>query len=357
MIFKAKGIHRVRKRLANGAHCYYYYVVRGGPRFWKSDAPVAEDSPPRAFVTAYEAGRSRLRAGAEEPVHPLSLAQTISEYRASPKYRRLKPITKREYERAIEEVLAAFGKKRLSAFTKPQNRKRIKAWHWSFEDTPRQADMYLGMLVTILNFAVDQGDIPNHCADRIERLHEADHSNVIWLPEEQQALIDAAKLPSRYLIISAAFTGLRRKDVCAIPATADKGDHLNWWTSKSNERTEVVIPIVPEYRRHLDELKAYRARFEVPPMTLHCNSRGKPYTPDGLSSCFDDARSVVKIDKRFHDLRGTAVHNFIRANFLDDEIAEIVGWATKDVRAIRRKYADRATIVNAAIERLKRSSQ
>ncbi|MFN3254022.1 hypothetical protein [Roseibium album] len=358
MKFKAKGIHRVRKKLASGGERFYYYVERGGPKFWTADVPVPEPPPP-SFQKAYETEREKLINSQDRP-HPSTLGATIAEYRQSPKYTKLKPITRRDYDRSLVVIKKEFGKKRISAFTKPQNRKRIKAWHWQFETTPRQGDMHLGMLVTVLNFAIDQGDIASHCATNIDRMHEADHSSVIWLPDENEALVKAASRPGHFLIQTASFTGLRRSDVVTIPATADKGDHLNWWTSKSNKRTEVVIPIIPEYRAVLDEMKTYRETFEVQPMTLHCNSKGLPYSPWGLDSVFDRAREQLSVDKRFHDLRGTAVHNFIRANFTDDEIAEIaeiVGWKTEDVKAIRRKYADRATIVKAAIDRLSKTKR
>lgn len=350
MLLTEKGIHAVRRKLASGKYRYHYYAWRGGPKFWTSEQPVSEPAPndfTEALRTAIGASTKRSLSTDRGTLRAL-----ISEYKDSPKFTRLKPITRREYSRALDAVADKFGAKPLRAFRQPKARKVIKSWHWSYEKTPRQGDMYLGMLVTLLNFAVDQGDLDQHCCDGIERMHEADHSKVIWRPDEQALLFAAAKKPARFLIQSAAFTGLRRTDVCKLPATADKGDHLNWWTSKSNSRTEVVIPIIPEYRLILDELKSFRESFETPPITLHCNSRGRPYTPDGLSSCFDDARARVGIDKRFHDLRGTAVHNYIRAGFRDDEIAEVVGWSTTDVRSIRRKYADRASIVRAAIDRL-----
>lgn len=47
-----KGIHRVRKRLANGALAEYHYAWRGGPRFWDSTKPFGKDSV--EYVDAYQ---------------------------------------------------------------------------------------------------------------------------------------------------------------------------------------------------------------------------------------------------------------------------------------------------------------
>jgi len=45
----------------------------------------------------------------------------------------------------------------------------------------------------------------------------------------------------------------------------------------------------------------------------------------------------------------------MHAGMGDTEIAEVLGWKTVDVAAIRRKYVGRAAIVSAAIARMEKN--
>jgi len=56
-------------------------------------------------------------------------------------------------------------------------------------------------------------------------------------------------------------------------------------------------------------------------------------------------------------LRGSFVLELINAGFKDADIAEMAGWKSRDVKAIRRKYVDRSAIVHAAIRRLERNME
>ncbi|WP_063297784.1 tyrosine-type recombinase/integrase [Pseudovibrio sp. Ad37] len=234
-------------------------------------------------------------------------------------------------------------------------RKIIKQWHQGFSKTPRQADMHLSMLVRLLNYAVDQGETADHCAGNIKHLHSSNRADIIWLPEEIEALLKAASMPARLLLEFAVHSGLRRTDLVNIPATADKGDYLQWWSSKSNKRNEIIIPVTPELRAVINNAKAYRRTRTTKSATLLCNSRGRPYTPDGFSTMFDKARGKTGINKNLHDLRGTAVTNYIRAGFTDQEIGEFVGWKLENVQSIRRIYVTRSEVMTAAINRLKQN--
>ncbi len=353
-----KGMHRVRSKLSDGTPRFRYYAWRGGPCFWTNDgAPLKPPYPPK-FKTAYETAKLTANSSVSNEDRG-RIKGVIEAYKSDHAYLKNKAITRREYDRSLAQVEKKFGRAKIGAFTDPRMRKEVKKWHQSFATTPRQADMHLGVLVTLLNFAKDQGEISGHCAEDIDRLHTANRSSIIWEPEEFVLLGQSCVVPSIWPIMAAGYSGLRRTDIVTMPKTADKGDHLNWWTSKSNGQNEVVVPIVAEFRRILDQANEHRERLEekrgAECMTLFCNSLGKPFTPDGLSTQFDKARAAAKIQKRFHDLKGTAVHNFIQAGFNDEEIAEIVGWSTKDVKQIRRRYADRKVIVMSAISRLERN--
>ena len=88
--------------------------------------------------------------------------------------------------------------------------------------------------------------------------------------------------------------------------------------------------------------------------TVLVNSRGRAWTPDGLNSSFNDARSKTECRKRIHDLRGTAVTEWCLAGMSDAEIAGAFGWSPARVAEIRRLYVDQARVVVSIGERLHR---
>ena len=58
---------------------------------------------------------------------------------------------------------------------------------------------------------------------------------------------------------------------------------------------------------------------------------------------------------RFHDLRGTASTNFIRAGLDLDDVAMILGWAKGKVEQIAARYVTGETIGLALVEKLRRN--
>ncbi|WP_269581907.1 tyrosine-type recombinase/integrase [Roseibium sp. Sym1] len=353
-----KGMHRVQSTLNDGTLRVRYYAWRRGPCFWTNDGAPLKPPYPSKFKSAFDAAKSAANASIRTEDRG-RIKGVIEAYKSDHSYLKNKAITRREYDRSLAKIEEKFGRAKIGAFKDPRMRREVKKWHQSFAVTPRQADMHLGVLVKLLNFAKDEGDISGHCAEDIDRIHTANRASIIWEPDEFALLGQHCMVPSIWPILTAGYSGLRRTDIVTMPKTADKGDHLNWWTSKSNGMNEVVVPIVSEFRQILDQANEYRECKEekrgAECMTLFCNSLGRAYSPDGLSTEFQKARSATGVDKRFHDLKGTAVHNFVQAGFKDDEIAEIVGWSTNDVKQIRRRYADRKVIVLSAISRLERN--
>jgi len=62
------------------------------------------------------------------------------------------------------------------------------------------------------------------------------------------------------------------------------------------------------------------------------------------------------VELGMRNLRGTFATRCMIAGLTDQEIADILGWTTKDVAAIRIKYVDQARVVVAMAERIARAS-
>jgi integrase len=57
-------------------------------------------------------------------------------------------------------------------------------------------------------------------------------------------------------------------------------------------------------------------------------------------------------DVRFHDLRGTAATHFIRAGLPLNDVASIMGWTTKQVEQIARRYVTGEALAAGMLKRL-----
>ncbi len=343
------GIHRVRRRLANGDERFHYYAWRGGPSFWISAKPVADPAPPE-FLTAFENARAGRIAAAESPRDPIEAL--IRRFRAA-RFPSLSKSMKTTYEDGFEHIAGRFRGAEIGFFAERMMRGKVKEWHRSFSDTPRAADMRLGTLVALMNFAVDEGIVASHALERIERLHSADRAHLVWEPAEVELYATDAPFPLYLALQLLRLTGLRRGDALKIPLSADCGSHLAWTTSKTE--AEVAIPVVQELRRVLDLAADRRRAEQVVATTILFNGRGRPWTASGFSASFDKRRRALGIAKTMHDLRGTAATAFMGAGFSDEEVGDILGWKTADIAYIRKRYVARGAIVSAALARLERN--
>ena len=250
-----------------------------------------------------------------------------------------------------------FGDKRV--------RGDILAWRDGYAAKPRSADMAIQVLSRLLSWGVDRGKLDKNYAAGVEHLYENDRSEIIWQAEEFSVFYAAASIEVQEAVELAACTGLRRTDLVAMPWDAIGPHAIMWKTSKSRGRARVVIPILPETRNLLQRIKARHAATmeRLPPAkrrdmpaTILSNSRWQPWTPMGLGSRFNDAKRESGITVNLHDLRGTFATRCMIAGLTDQEIADILGWNTKDVAVIRIKYVDQARVVIAIAERISKAA-
>jgi integrase len=224
--------------------------------------------------------------------------------------------------------------------------------------------MAIQVLSRLLSWGVDRTRLTNNVAEGIASLYENNRSDIIWLPSHFEAFNAQASIEVQEAVALAACTGLRRGDLVKLPRAAI-GDHaIVWNTGKSRGRALVVIPLLAETKALLKsieerweaEQQAQRPSRRKPfPETVLSNSRWQPWTPMGFGSRFNDAKVESGIEVNLHDLRGTFATRCMIAGLTDQEIADILGWTTKEVAAIRVKYVDQARVVVAIGERLARA--
>lgn len=353
---KAGGPHIVAVRKLGKPVRWYVYAWRGGPVVHKSVGTVRPKLTAGIIRKISEVQAERKEQGDDDTIGAL-----IKAYRASPEWNKLSESTKPTWRTWLDRIDTQFGKAPLKAAEDRRFRGDILSWRDQWASQPRSADMSIQVIGRLLSWGVDRGKLENNRATGIGQLYENDRSDIIWEPHHFEAFNAQASVEVQEAVELCACTGLRRTDLVGVPWKA-VGDHaIIWQTSKSRGRARIVVPLLPETRALLDRIKVRHAiemeakrphrRKDLPP-TILANSRWVSWTPMGFGSRFNDAKQASKIEVNLHDLRGTFATRCMIAGLTDQEIADILGWNTKDVAAIRMKYVDQARVVVAIAERI-----
>lgn len=316
----------------------HHYAWRGGPR-------IEGEPGTEAFYRAWLDARDEARADDSATLDGL-----MTRFRQSAEHAALSASSRRDYDAHMALIRARWPGAPLRFMDDRRIRGEIKRWRDEMAATPRKADMAVAVLRRVLSWGVDQGELDHNHARAIKPLHKADRSAIIWEAGELARLLAAATPAAAAALQMAALTGLRREDLTRLSWAADKGTHLSWRTGKSRGQREAVIPVLPELRTLID---AQPRRAAV----MLTTQRGRAWTPDGLSTAFDRARKTCGVDKRLHDLRGTAATRFCLAGLDDREVALIMGWSEQQVAAIRARYVDRERLIQATVTRLQSAAK
>ena len=309
-----KGIHKVKKRLANGDIKIHYYAWRGGP------AIQAKPGSPE-FVQAYNDAHASLRRPAAG-----TLMTIIADYKASPDFTKLAPSSRRMYLRYIGLIEVAFGDLPLAALADRRVRGEFKAWRDTFAATPRKADYAWTTLARLMSFAKDRGTIAINPCERGGRLYAADRTDKFWGEPEIAALLDVASQEIKLALVLALWTGQRQGDLLRLPWSAYDGSHIRFRQSKTGRR--IVMPVgFP--------LKILLNATERPGPVILVNSYGRPWTSDGFRTSWSKALARAGVSGlTFHDLRGSAVVRLALAEATVPQIATFTGHSLRDVEAI-----------------------
>lgn len=327
-----KGVHTVRK--ANGS--VYRYAWRGGPRLYAD--PKSDD-----FLIEHGAALQSRKSN-----NGLTLWDFVGQYLESKRFDSLTDKGKRNRARDCDRIrldtikmengkVAPLHALTRGALEDSAVRSIFIKWRDSYSDRPRAADMNIETLSVVLTHAMDEGRLDVNRALRISKIYKNNRSDVVWEDVEIEAVCAAGTPAIAAAIRFAALTGLRQGDCAEITWAADKGNHLDWETSKTGKR--VLVPILPELRELLDGLPRHGE-------TILTNSNRGKWTGQAIGNAFQRAKNKTGIEgKRFHDLRGTFATLLVRAGVTDERTADIIGWSKDRVSEIRRVYVDKDAIL------------
>jgi len=335
---QAKGVHKVRRRLAGGGYSVHHYAWRGGPR-------INAEPGTAAFFAEWQS----LTAGRTKAAQTGTLQDLITSYQQGPQFLDLASETRKGYLRCIRAIETDFGDLPLKALEDPRIRGDFLDWRDKIaERSRRQADYHFSVLALIIAWAHNRRRIPLNPCERPGRLYTGTRAASVWTDAEVAAF-DAVAAPHVALpAIIARNTGQRQSDILALTWSAYDGEALTLRQSKGGRF--VRIPVSVELRPALEAAKASRGSS----VTICATSRGQPWTADGYKTSFGKAK--IGIPRTFHDFRGTAVTRLALAGCTVPEIATITGHSLKDVETMldRHYLARDKALGESAIAKLDR---
>lgn len=326
-----RGVHVVRRKLADGTTVEYHYAWRGGPRI--------EGKPGSAgYLHSLASHRLDRRASPGG-----TMAKLIKEYKASAEFARLRASTKANYERYLALVEAKFGERTLAELEGVAFRPEVLAWQAELAGKTRKADLAVTVLKVVLGWGAYHSKLKANQAAGVRRLSKANKSESVWT-EEDFATAAVRSTPQLWkAILLARYTGLRQGDLLKLTWASVKERTIELATSKTGQR--VIVPLVKEARALLAE------RGEDGEHVL-LSARGRAWTEAGFATAMQVMKKGTSIEKTFHDLRRTAATEFFKAGLNVSEVALIMGWTEKDAEAMKRVYVSKSSIVEGILARL-----
>jgi len=340
-----KGVHRVRKKLADGTVREYHYAYRGGPQFWSSVA----DSRPGDRDYVFALNDSLRPSMPEKPKVDRGLTVAVmARYRNSPQYLNLKPRTKQDYDKFLGAFEEEFGNDRTKLFEERESLAEINDWKNRWAHSLKQWDYATTVVTRFLNWARKHGvSIVVHYHNGIERMYRANRADFVWLPQEIAALLAVASERERRIVVAASEGGLTPQDIGRLtPDHVQRtplGRRLFFRRAKSDN--PVSIPVTPALAELIDTTPKAQKRLIV-------SLDGRPLTPERASQIVrdvkarandaakaDPTRIHIRDELRLYDMRGTAATELLRAGCSLNEIAVTMGWGLRHAANIIERYA------------------
>lgn len=342
-----KGIHTVKRKLADGSVRVHHYAWRGGPAM--KAQPGTEE-----FWLEY-AEHKRAAAGRREK----TLADLIDDFTGPENartvaFRSLSRSTQRDYLYAYKLAKQEWPDLPVSLTQKKGSRKRIEKWRDKFADNPRKADKLLFALSKVFSHAVAAEEIDRNPCRGIKRLYQGTRREAVWSPEQIARF--RAKAPAHMLLAFelAIGTGQRQGDLLALTWKDYDGTYLRFEQGKSRRGDgpgkRLRVRVHAKLKRLLDAKKQDTIRILT-------NSRGRPWTADGFraswaKACREDKANIRGVT--FHDLRGTFITERRREGSSIEDIALISGHSIGEVKSILERHylADDQGLSDAVILRM-----
>lgn len=297
---------------------------------------------------------------------PGSIAVLIDKYKASPKYKKLAPITRRDYDRCLVAIADWADDTPYILI----NSKMVQDLYAELKPRSERRAAYVIVVLRILfNYAdkeglIGKGSNPAASPD----LDYAAKKGRLWSPESVAAFVAAADASGHFSVGTAAmlneWIGQRPADVIKIRMDEIVNNCLLIRQNKTGAEVPLDLAELPPHitARVAQQVVRNKARPR-PGVTLiqqdDHTTNGQPFTDNLFSKAVRRVRDLgAKTEPAlagliFKDLRHTAVTRLSEASATTQEIAAITGHSLKTVETIIDRYNIRTTKMarNAFIKR------
>jgi integrase len=326
-----RGVNTVRKRLADGSVRIFRYHRESGIRL-SGDPGTPEFI--LSWAKAEQSRRDRLEGTLSGLLRNYTMGAEFTEGLAAS--------TQKSYRRSFRFIEAAFGDMPVAALNNPEVRKDFVAWQRTVARSsgPREADNRLSALSAALTWAADQPDetLGRNNLRGFKRLHHADRSEKVWLPEHIEAMMRAAPVELQQVLIVALHTGLRQGDIRRLSWAGYDGKRLSLRIHK-NQRGGVLpapvkIPCSGTLRRMLDRVT------RSGPLIL-TTANGRAWQARHLNKQWAAAFKRAGLSAtglHFNDLRGTAITKLAEAGCTIPQICAITMHKPETAAKILGRY-------------------
>lgn len=323
MLVRVKGVHHVKRKLADGTYRHHYYAWRGGPKI---------KAKPHAPEFVMEVARLRELAAREPTLTLDSLIDrfTGTDHEPNPDWLALAETTRRDHLYAFRLIRKKWPRLPLHLTQEKGMKDDIRKWHRSFAQNPRKADKLLFSLSKLFSYGIACELIDKNPCHGITRLYKGSRRDFIWTPDLIRRFRENA--PSHLLLPFeiAIATGQRQSDILGLSWRDYDGTYLRFHQSKTGKKLKVRVH---------SRLKAMLDAMPKDTLRICLNSRGRPWTKDGFKTSWGKECDKLGItDVTFHDLRGTFITERWKEGNDIKRIALISGHSIGEVTTILERH-------------------
>lgn len=326
-----KGVHRVRRKLKDGIR-YHFYAWRGGPKFW-TDINKYPNEP--EFFQAYSdvSKRPKLLVATTQNL----IDDFLSSAAMPPRKRSQEDLTL-----WLNRFGAEFGSDPVEMFEERASRGELNTWRAKWKHSPKQHDVAGTHAVRILNWAVGEGRIKEHHCHNLPRLYKANRSEIIWTPEDRDAVSKSAPLWVVRILEVGCETGLRPSDLVNLDLEkhVEVTEGIRRLRVKTAKRKQVAyIPVTKRLGEIIDQTPQGQQ------FLLAGEKKGR-VSARWASNQITKWRRIAKIpfaedgrEKTLNDTRGTAATKLLNAGLTLAEISNYMGWSIRYAANVIEHYA------------------
>ena len=326
---------------------------RHGKRRWRFrrggiDCYIHGDFGSAQFVAEYEAAMKGTRPDGRttmKPATPGTFEALIREYRRSPKYLNLAPISRRSLDHEFEYLRSEIGDLPFARF----EMRHVEALMAKKGDHPAAANRIKKLLSRLFNCAIRTEQATHNPARLADRYKENPHGFHTWTDAEVESFRQrwASGTPARLALELALNTGAARQDLARLGWPNVTDERIAYTRGKTGVSAD--LPIMAELASELRHVPRNQMLF----LTW---GAGRPYTTESLGNWFKDRCKDAGLPHcNIHGLRKGGATRAAEAGATENEIAAIL--AHKDTRqaSTYTKKANRSRLGDAALAKVERA--